>query len=187
MGKPRRIKSEEDGILLRSKVSRLGVNGEHYPYKGLNCAPVLTLQVFSESKAMYMQYYLAISFLIIVCLTASILVFICVRRSLSKKNKNTNSKTKAVGLSNSQDRGIEMTVPVTDNKDEVDAHIKNEEDTRLLNTENNYLDDIPEMKDKIEVAQVYMSQTSHDMVRNYRPSIPMPFRPQIRESNSCVL
>ena len=179
------VTTTEEDIRIESKISPL--EKTHNGYNGNYCAPVLTLKVFVPFKTDYITYYVPIAASLIIGLVAFILGFIFVRKCKRNKKDFPCYKNKSESSSKKQ-KCKPMLVSAVTQTDDV-------EDSNLLVTTKFTTKKIEDpTNDQMELSQVYMSvtsydmvymsQTSHDLVKNYRPSVPMPFMNQIK-ANSC--
>ena len=137
-----------------------------------------------------MSYYVPIAVSALIGLIAIIIVIICVRKC-QKNQKGPPIHHKERQASVNIGKGKPMKVTAVTQTDDVDGSI---EDSSLLSTKKLPKNIEDATNDQMELAQVYMSvtsydmvymsQQSHDLVKNYRPSIPMPFMNTIK-ANSC--
>jgi len=176
------ITTVNENIRLQTSYKK-GTSGKH-------CAPLLTLQIFVASNTDYMNYYVPISVSALICLIAVIILIICVRKC-KKHQKDSSIHHKERHSSVNLGKGKPMHVTAVTQTDDVDWLI---EDSSLLSSKKSPKNIEDATNEQLELAQVYMSvtsydmvymsQQSHDLVKNYRPSIPMPFMNQIK-ANSC--
>ena len=140
--------------------------------QGEYCAPVLTLRVFDISKTNYNTYYIPIAITLVIGSIAILIGFICLKRYKQRKESNRRKWI----AKEPEARPMQVTA-VTQTDDVMDIN--------LLYTSKHQ----KTTNDQIEIAQVYMSvnsydmvymsQTSRDLIQNYQPSVPMPFMNQI--------
>jgi len=139
---------------------------------GEYCAPVLTLRVFDISKTNYYTYYIPIAITLVIGLIAILTGFICLKRYKQRKES-----TRRTWIAKEPEARPMQVTAVTQTDDVMDIN--------LLYTSKHQ----KTTNDQIEIAQVYMSvnsydmvymsQTSRDLIQNYQPSVPMPFMNQI--------
>ena len=161
-----RVKSE---ILPLEEPNKKGNDGS-------NCAPVLTLRVFDISKTNYNTYYIPIAVTLVIGSIAILTGFICIKRCRQRKEINRRK-----WIAKEPEARPKQVTAVTQTDDVMDIN--------LVYTSKHQKSVIDATNDQIEIAQVYMSvtsydmvymsQTSRDLIQNYRPSVPMPFMNQI--------
>ena len=122
--------------------------------------------------ANYNTYYIPIAITLVIGSIAILIGFICLKRYKQRKDSNRRKWI----AKEPEARPIQVTA-VTQTDDVMDIN--------LLYTSKHQ----KTTNDQIEIAQVYMSvnsydmvymsQTSRDLIQNYQPSVPMPFMNQI--------
>ena len=177
-------KTGDGSIFLRGQISVLTVANRNNRLKGLSCAPILKLQVFTtDSQSIYIVYYIAISVSLITSLIICILMIIIIRKCKGRQNENHDSEMNVIRTNENQTENISDTFNCSPNKEECQNSLEN---IRLVNADGS-LGDIPDLMDQTNIPQVYMSQASYDMVQNYRPAIPMPFRNKTKSGSDSAL
>ena len=132
----------------------------------------------------YIKWVLIASAALVVILMAIILFIIYLRKCLRRKKEISNVKGRTVEMKETEVNENDTKISVYQNTEEDPVHNK---PNIVLHHSVSLVDGPKERIDPIEglpqvymsvtsYDMVYMSQTSYDMIRNYRPSIPMPFK-----------